>query len=163
MLKLICVIKFSNIHMHPQIHSQDSLYFTLTLAVLRSAALLHLKRGTTAVRHCRTWAMALPWLKWPLGARGIYTLPLPSQRYFASSSSLQHAQNRAGALSLSLPPLLTSSPQANLLISPSILEGKGFKNRLESSSIDSPTLKSTWLTFWPAIVFVILGAWLLSS
>ena len=63
MLKLICATKCSNIHMHPQIHNQDSLHFTLTPAVLRGAALLLLKRGTAAVRHCRTWAVALPRLK----------------------------------------------------------------------------------------------------
>ena len=46
MLKLICATKCSNNHMHPQIHSQDSLYFTITLAILRGAALPHLKRGS---------------------------------------------------------------------------------------------------------------------
>ena len=49
MLKVICATKCSNIYMHPQIHSQDNLHFTLTLAVLRGAALPHLKRGTTAL------------------------------------------------------------------------------------------------------------------
>ena len=49
MLKLICATKCSNNHMHPQIHSQDSLYFTITIAVLRGAALPHLKRGTAAL------------------------------------------------------------------------------------------------------------------
>ena len=53
MLKLIYATKCSNIYMHPQIHSQDSLHFTLTLTVLLGAALPHLKRGTAAVRHCR--------------------------------------------------------------------------------------------------------------
>ena len=47
MLKLICATKCLNTHMHTQIHIQDSLHFTLTLAILRGAALLHLKRGTT--------------------------------------------------------------------------------------------------------------------
>ena len=46
MLKLICATKCSNIHMHPQIHSQDSLHFTITLAILRGTTLLHLKRGS---------------------------------------------------------------------------------------------------------------------
>jgi len=46
MLKLICATKCSNNHMHPQIHSQDSLYFTITLAVLHGVALPHLKRGS---------------------------------------------------------------------------------------------------------------------
>ena len=50
MLKLTCATKCSNIYMHPQIHSQDSLHFTLTL---RSVALPHLKRDTAAVRHYR--------------------------------------------------------------------------------------------------------------
>ena len=49
MLKLICATKCSIVHMHPQIHSQDSLYFTLTLVVLHSVALPHLKRGTAAL------------------------------------------------------------------------------------------------------------------
>jgi len=49
MLKLICATKCSNNHMHPQIHSKDSLYFTITLVVMRGAALSHLKRGTAAL------------------------------------------------------------------------------------------------------------------
>ena len=49
MFKLICATKCSNNHKHPQIHSQDSLYFTITLAVLYGAALSHLKRGTDAL------------------------------------------------------------------------------------------------------------------
>ena len=50
MLKLIYAIKCLNIHMHSQIHSQDSLHFTLTLAVLHGAALPHLKRGTAVTQ-----------------------------------------------------------------------------------------------------------------
>ena len=38
MLKLICATKCSNNHMHPQIHSQDSLHFTIILIVLRGAS-----------------------------------------------------------------------------------------------------------------------------
>ena len=140
--------------MHPQIHSQDSLHFTLTLTVLRGAALPHLKRGTAAVRHCHTWARALLWLKWLLGLGGIYTLPLPSQRYYASSSSLQHTKNRAWALSL--PPLLTSSPQANPLISPLILEKKGSQTQLESSSIDFPTPRALGSHFGRRLCFLLL-------
>ena len=49
MLKLICATKCSNNHIHSQIHSQDSLHFTITFVVLRGAALLHLKRGTAAL------------------------------------------------------------------------------------------------------------------
>ena len=49
MLKLICATKCSNNHKHPWIQSQDSLYFIITLAVLRGAALSHLKRGTDAL------------------------------------------------------------------------------------------------------------------
>ena len=67
MLKLICATKCSNNYMYPQIHSQDSLYFTITLAVLRGAALPHLKRGTTALesRHKEVSAHAdfLGWLE----------------------------------------------------------------------------------------------------
>ena len=49
MLKLIYATKCSNNHMHPQIHSQDNLHFSITLAVLRGAALPHLKRGTAVL------------------------------------------------------------------------------------------------------------------
>ena len=38
MLKLICATKCSNNNMHPQIHSQDNLYFTIILTVLRGAS-----------------------------------------------------------------------------------------------------------------------------
>ena len=38
MLKLICATKCSNNHMHPQIHSQDSLHFTIILTVLQGAS-----------------------------------------------------------------------------------------------------------------------------
>ena len=44
MLKLTCATKCLNLHMHPQIHSQDSQHFTLTLDVLPGAALPHLSR-----------------------------------------------------------------------------------------------------------------------
>ena len=46
MLKLIYANKCSNNHKYPQIHRQGSLYFTITLAILRGAALPHLKRGS---------------------------------------------------------------------------------------------------------------------
>ena len=146
MLKLIYATKCSMYHMHPQFYNQDSEYFTLTLTVLPGVAVPHLEReallqgGTTALEpwHCRD-------LSDRGGLGGIYTLPLPPQWLSASSFSLQHVQNRAGALSL--PSLLTSSPQANPLISPSILKEKGSQTRLESSSINFPTLKSTWFTF----------------
>ena len=66
MLKLICATKCSNNHKHPQIHSQDNLHFTITLAVLRGAALSQLKRGTDALesRHKEVSAHAafLGWL-----------------------------------------------------------------------------------------------------
>ena len=38
MLKIICATTCSNNHKHPQIHSQDSLHFIITLAVLRGAS-----------------------------------------------------------------------------------------------------------------------------
>ena len=46
MLKLIYTTKCLNNHIHSQIHSQDSLHFTITLAVLRGAALSYLRRGS---------------------------------------------------------------------------------------------------------------------
>ena len=78
--------------MHPQIHSQDSLHFTLTLAVLRGAALPHLKRGTTAVRHYCDLSD-----RWGLG--GIYTLPLPPN---GSLPLLPHSSSSKTERSLSL-------------------------------------------------------------
>ena len=98
--------------------------------------------------------------RWGLG--GIYTFPLPPNGNLLSSSSLQHVQNRAGALSLSHSIIDLKTPSKSIDF-PIILEGKGSKTRLESSSIDSPTLKSTWFMFWLAIVFVTLGAWLLAG
>ena len=83
MLKLICASKCSNIHMHPQIHSQDSLHFTLTLAILRGAALPHLKRGTATLETRHYHDLSDRWGLW-----GIYTLLLSPQRLSASSSSL---------------------------------------------------------------------------
>ena len=73
-LKLICATKCSNIHMHPQIHSQESLHFTLTLVVLRGAALPQCDTAAVEPRHCHDSSD-----RW--GMRGIYTLPLPSQWY----------------------------------------------------------------------------------
>ena len=126
------------------------------------------------VWHCRTWREALsqcgtaalkPWHCHDLSDRwgwgGIYTHPLPPQWISSSFCSFQLIQNKKGALSL--PPLVTLSPQANLLISPSILEWKGSKTWLKSSSIDSSTQKSTWFTFWSAVVSVTLGALLLDG
>ena len=130
MLKLICATKCSNIHMHPQIHSQDSLHFTLTLDVLRGAALPHLKGGTAALEpwHYRDlsdrWGLGvfIPFLFLPNG----YLLP-------PAYSSTPKTEKEPP---LSLPPLVTLSPQANPLISPSIIERKGSKTRLKSSSIE---------------------------
>ena len=137
MLKLICATKCSNIHMHPHIYSQDSLYFISYPCCLAWC-------GTAALepRHCRDLSD-----RWGLG--GIYTLPLPPQQLSASSSSLQHAQNRVGALS---PSIVDLKPPSKSIDFPSIFEGKGSKTRLESSSIYSPTLKSTWFTFWSVVI-----------
>jgi hypothetical protein len=96
---------------------------------------------------------------WGLG--GIY-IPFP----FLSKGNLPllpHLSMSKVEQELSLPPLLTSSVQANPLISPSILEEKGSQTRLESSSIDFPTLKSTWFMFWLVVVFITLGAWFLAG
>ena len=99
--KLTWATKCSNIHMHPHIYSQDSLNFTLTLAILTSAALPHLKRGTTTVRHCHTWAVALPSLKWPLGARG-YLYPFLSSPMALCLFFLTSARPKQSRSSLSL-------------------------------------------------------------
>ena len=76
---------------------------------------------------------------------------------------LSHSRSSKTESSPSLLPLVTLSPQANPLIFPSILERKWSKTRLKSSSINFSTQKSTWFTFWPAVVFVTLGAWLLAG
>jgi len=54
MLKLTCATKCSILHIYPQLLSQDSQHFTLTLIVLPGAVVPHFERGTTTVRHCRT-------------------------------------------------------------------------------------------------------------
>ena len=57
----------------------------------------HLERGTTVLEPRHRCDLSDRW-----GLGGIYTLTLNFQQYSDSFSSLQHAQNRAGALSLSL-------------------------------------------------------------
>ena len=98
----------------------------------------HLPLLSCVVRHCHTWAVALLQHKRLLGAGGIYTLTFPPQWLSTSSSSLQHAQNRAGALS---PSIIDLKPPSKSIDFPSILEGKGSKTWLESSSIDSSNSK----------------------
>ena len=84
MLKLTCATKCSNIYMHPRFHSQNSLHFTLTLAVLRGAAVPHLKRGTAAVRHYRDlsdrWGLGV-FIPFPFLPNG----SLPLLPHFSSS------------------------------------------------------------------------------
>ena len=63
MLKLICATKCSNNHKHPQIHSQDSPHFTITLPILCSAVLSYLKRGTDALESRHKEASAPGWLE----------------------------------------------------------------------------------------------------
>ena len=82
MLKLTCATKCSNIHMHPQIHSQNNLNFTLTLAVLTGMALPHLKRGTVALKSYHYHDLSDRW-----GRGDIYTHPLPPQELSSSFCS----------------------------------------------------------------------------
>ena len=67
MLKLICATKCSNNHKYPQIHSHDSPHFTITLVILRGAALSHLKGGTDTLeswhKEVSTHADFLGWLE----------------------------------------------------------------------------------------------------
>ena len=55
MLKPTCATKCSILHIHPQLFSQDNQHFTLTLAILSGATVMHLERGTAALepRHFR--------------------------------------------------------------------------------------------------------------
>ena len=86
MLKLICATKCSNNHMHPQIHSQDSLHFTITLAVLHGAALPHLSHST------RKLALTLTF---PDGSRRIKrSHPTPRSRAPSHPTSRPQALSR---------------------------------------------------------------------
>ena len=120
MLELTCATKCSILHLHPQLLSQDSQHFTLTLAVLPGAIVLHLERGTAVVQHYRTWAMALPRLKWPLGLGVLIPFPLPPQHLSSLSHSFSSSKNRRVPFSLSsigdleLPSILPWFPHQSL-------------------------------------------------
>ena len=113
MLKQTCATKCSNLHMHPQIHSQDSLHFTLTLAILPGAALPHLKRGTAALkpRHCHDLSDRWGWRVF------ISILFLPNG-YLLSSAHSNSSKNRKWALSPSISDLEPSSKSMDFLINP---------------------------------------------
>jgi hypothetical protein len=92
------------------------------------------------VRQCCTWREVVPHpstaaLKWPLGGRGYLYLSLSFTMALSSSPMAQTDEKQTRALSLFLH-WHTLSSQATPLISPSILERKGAKTRLESSSTD---------------------------
>ena len=155
MLKLTCTTKCSILHIYHQFHNEDNHHFTLTLAILPSAAVPHLERGTAALepRHCHDLSE-----RWK--ARGCLYFSHPLQ-CLSLLPTVQFDQNIAECSSPS-PPLVTLSSQASPLISPSIIERKRSQTRLESRSTDFPTLKSIWFTFWPVVVFITLGALLLA-
>ena len=71
-----------------------------------------------------------------------------------------HSKQSRSSLSHSIVDL---KPPSKSIDFPLILEGKGSKTQLESSSIDYSTLKSIWFTFWSAVVFITLGALLLAG
>ena len=97
MRKLICATKCSNNHMHPQIHNQDSLHFTITLVVLHGAIsdspdpLGASSNSPDAMVAGSGLPGRLPdplvaslsrptsWVQCPLRAGGIYTFPFPRQ------------------------------------------------------------------------------------
>ena len=162
MLKLACATKCSILYIHPQLLSQDSQHFTLTLTVLPGVAVPHLEReallqgGTTALEpwHCRDlsdrWGWGYLYLS-PFSPTSLFSLPL-----------IHLIQEQKSAL-LSLLHWWPWAPKHSPLIFPSILERKRSQTQLESRSFDSPTQKSTWFTFWPAVVFITLGALLLAG
>jgi hypothetical protein len=80
-----------------------------------------------------------------------------------SSSLMVQTDEKQQVLISSLLHYCSSSSQVFLVISPSKLDRKGSKTRLERRSMDSQSLKSIWFTFWPAVVFVTFGAWLLAG
>ena len=113
MLKLICATRCSNIYMHPQIHSQDRLYFTLTLAVLRSVALPHLKRGTATLkpRHCRDlsdrwgWGVFIPILFLPNGSLlPLLILARPKEKMSSLSPSISDLEPSSKSIDFSINP-----------------------------------------------------------
>ena len=161
MLKLKCTTKCSISFTYILSYSAKTASTSLfTLVILPGAVVPHLERGTVAERHCYSWATALPQLNWPLGLEVF--IPFPSSSNGSPSSpTVQFVEEHKSAL-LS-PPLVTLSSQASPLIFPSIIERKWSQTWLESRSFHSPTIKSTWFTFWPAVVFVTLGAWLLAG
>jgi hypothetical protein len=95
-----------------------------------------------------------------LRAGGIYTFPCPPQPSLLLQRFTWLKIDQSSSLFLYWH---TLSSQATPLISPSILERKGVKTRLESSSTDSQSQKSIWFTFWPTVVFVTLGALFLAD
>ena len=81
MLKLTCATKCLNLHIHPQIHSQNSQYFTLTLAILPGAAVPDLERGTVALEpwHCHDLSDHWGWGNLyfsPSSPTSLFSLPL---------------------------------------------------------------------------------------
>ena len=126
MLKLICAIKCSNNHKHPQIHSQDSLYFTIILAVLRGAALSHLKRGTRKLAPTLTFLDGSRRIKW--------SRPTPWVRDPSCSTPRPRDSSRPtlGAGSVSPDPKVTRS----ILPDPKV--ARSVSSNLESTSFVSP-------------------------
>ena len=157
-LAKVCNQVLNLMHIHPQLLSQDNHLFTdFNLVVLPGAVVPHLKRGTAAVRHYRSWATALPRLNWPLRVAGYLYLPHSSPTALLPPLAIQTDANS----SLLILPLFHWWPwtlKYSVVISPSILERKGFKTRLESRSIDSQSLRALGSCFSWWIVFVTLGA-----
>ena len=110
MLKLTCATKCSILHIHPQLLREDNQHFTLSLGILPGAAVPHQERGTTIVCNYRTWATALPWLKWPLGLGVLIPFPfLPNISLLSPTHSAHLRTEECPSLS---PPLVTLSSQA---------------------------------------------------
>ena len=131
----VCNQVLNLIHIHSQLLSQDSLTFTVfILAVLPGAAVPHLKRDTAAVRHCHSWATALPRLNWPLRVAGYLYLPHSSPTALLPPLAIQTDAN-SSLLILSLLHWWPWALKHSFMISPSILERKGSKTRLETDPL----------------------------
>jgi hypothetical protein len=139
------LLKFYSKHPHTSAKTVSSTFSIF--AVLVGAAVPHLERGIAA-------------LKWPLEGKGYLYLSLSFTTALSSSPTAQFDRIAASA-HLSPPLVLFKLPNI-----PCDFTIKTWEKRLQNSIREIhwfPKSKSIWFTFWPAVVFVTLGFWLLAG